>query len=186
MTTDASLTGWSGKAECGSWVFPWTTEHISLLELRAINLSLRHLSPLLQVKHVLVRTDLLYQPSTRRHQVIALPSGNQETSFSGLPKTHLSRGSRSLFLHLIWARFGSVHTNLFASAETTPCKMWFSLNCQGGPLRLDALSHVWPRGLLYTFPPLPLIPHAIKWLDLGHCRILILCFLQSLLDKSTQ
>ncbi len=61
ITTDASLTGWGavweGRSVRGFWELPWTLEHINVLELRAVHLSLRALLPLLQNKHVLVRMD---------------------------------------------------------------------------------------------------------------------------------
>lgn len=43
-------------------------------------------------------------------------------------------------VHLIWAQFRRAHTDLFASAETTHCKIWFSLNGQGGLLGLVTLG----------------------------------------------
>ena len=43
----------------------------------------------------------------------------------------------------LWARFGVAQVDLFASRETTPCQMWFSLNYPCGPLGLDAPSHEW-------------------------------------------
>ena len=57
---DASVTGWGGtcleRAIGGGW--PLTeTRHINLLELRAVVLVLKHFKPLLQGKHVLVRSD---------------------------------------------------------------------------------------------------------------------------------
>ena len=39
------------------WQPPWDTEHINVLELRAIYLALRALLPFIQAKHVLGRTD---------------------------------------------------------------------------------------------------------------------------------
>lgn len=42
-------------------------------------------------------------------------------------------------------------------------------------LGVDALpSHEWPEGLLYAFPPLPLIPHVLKRVEMGHQRILLI------------
>ncbi len=61
ITTDASLMRWGavweGRCVRGFWKPPWTLEHINVLELRAVYLSLRAFLPSLQNKHVLVRTD---------------------------------------------------------------------------------------------------------------------------------
>ena len=40
------------------------------------------------------------------------------------------------------------------------------------PLGLDALSHEWPEGLLYGFPPLPLIPHVLNRVAQGRYKVL--------------
>ncbi|XP_052449323.1 uncharacterized protein LOC128011199 [Carassius gibelio] len=207
VTTDASLKGWGavwqGRSVRGSWMFPWTMEHINVLELRAIYLSLRHLIPFLQDRHVLVRTDnmsavyyinhqggtrslrclqetrrLLFwaHPRLASLRAIYIP-GKVNRAADLLSRTGPLPGEWRLHpevVHLIWTRFGRAHTDLFASAETTHCKMWFSLSGQGGPLGLDALSHEWPGGLLYAFPPLPLIPHVLKRVDLGCYKILLI------------
>ena len=61
VSTDASRTGWGavweGRTVKGLWQTPWDTEHINVLELCAVYLALRALLPLIQGKHVLVRTD---------------------------------------------------------------------------------------------------------------------------------
>ena len=62
----------------------------------------------------------------------------------------------------LWARFGVAQVDLFASRETTHCQMWFSLSYPCGPLGLDALSHEWPGGIFYAFPPIPLIPLVLE------------------------
>ncbi|MGH0161806.1 UNVERIFIED_CONTAM: hypothetical protein FKN15_068749 [Acipenser sinensis] len=62
----------------------------------------------------------------------------------------------------IWERFGKVQVDLFASADTTRCPLWYSLHCLGGPLGIDALAHELPSTLLYTLPPIPLLPALLK------------------------
>ena len=68
---------------------------------------------------------------------------------------------------LLWAQFGMACADLFTSAETTHCRMWFFLMGRGGPLGLDALSHEWLDGLLYAFPPLPLISQVLHRVTMG-------------------
>ena len=49
--------------------------------------------------------------------------------------------------------------DLFASRENTKCPLWFGVRMeQGHSLGMDALAHSpWPPGLLYAFPPIPLL-----------------------------
>lgn len=47
-----------GRSIRGLWESPWTLEHINVLELRAVYLSLRAFLLLLQNKHVLIRMDM--------------------------------------------------------------------------------------------------------------------------------
>ncbi|KAI2665918.1 Transposon Ty3-G Gag-Pol polyprotein [Labeo rohita] len=60
-TTDASKTGWgavcNGQAASGVWTGPQLHWHINCLELLAVLLALRRFRPLIQGKHVLVRSD---------------------------------------------------------------------------------------------------------------------------------
>lgn len=57
----------------------------------------------------------------------------------------------------IWDRFGRAEVDLFASAENSHCLLFFSITDKSAQLGVDALSHVWPRTLLYAFPPVDLI-----------------------------
>ncbi len=75
-------------------------------------------------------------------------------------------GGCSSSVVLIWR----VWTNLFASAETTRCESWFSLMPQPAPTN----AQEWPKGLLYAFPPLPLIPHVFHRITTGHYNTLLI------------
>ena len=59
--TDASLAGWGavhkGQGINGPWRGRWGSQHINLLELRAVCLALKHFLPRLKGQHVIVRTD---------------------------------------------------------------------------------------------------------------------------------
>ncbi|KAL0153588.1 hypothetical protein M9458_051068 [Cirrhinus mrigala] len=61
VTTDASKTGWgavcNGQAASGVWLCPRLLWHINCLELLTVLLALRRFRPLIQGKHVLVRSD---------------------------------------------------------------------------------------------------------------------------------
>ena len=47
-------------------------------------------------------------------------------------------------------------------------------NGRGGSLGLDALSHKWPEGLLYAFPPLQLIPQVLHRVTVGRYKVLLI------------
>ena len=80
VSTDASLTGWGavheGVGVSGRWHGPWLTQHINLLELRAIYLALLHFRSVLRNRHVLVRTDSMVAAATPCQQAggLGLPS----------------------------------------------------------------------------------------------------------------
>ncbi|KAK5900921.1 hypothetical protein CgunFtcFv8_025841 [Champsocephalus gunnari] len=63
----------------------------------------------------------------------------------------------------VWSRFGRAEVDLFAAHGNAQCELWFSLSArEHPPLGVDAFAHrPWPRGLLYAFPPVPLIPRFL-------------------------
>ena len=187
---------WEHRMVRGVWEPPWGEEHINVLELRAVFLALKALLPSIQGRHVLVRTDssatvfhVNHQGGTRslrclqgaqtllfwaaQHlaslRAVYIPGvANQAADL--LSRTGPLPGEWRLHpevVALLWAQFGMACADLFASAETTHCRMWFSLMGRGGPLGLDALSHEWPDGLLYAFPPLPLISQVLHRVTMG-------------------
>ena len=58
----------------------------------------------------------------------------------------------------VWRRFGRASVDLFASRENTKCPLWFGVHERAQSLGVDAMAHSpWPPGLLYAFPPIPLL-----------------------------
>ena len=59
----------------------------------------------------------------------------------------------------IWSKFGRASVDFFASRENTQCPLRFGVaDEQAQSLGVDAFAHrPWPPGLLYTFPPIPLL-----------------------------
>ena len=67
----------------------------------------------------------------------------------------------------LWEAFGEAEVDLFASAETSHCGRWFSLED-------DALAQQWPVGrLLYAFPPFSLLPALIRRIELGNHEVVV-------------
>ena len=73
---------------------------------------------------------------------------------------------------MIWSRFGSPVADLFAAEENTKCPLFFAARGRS-TLGNDALSGVWPRGLLYAFPPLTLIPPLLAKIRATGARMLL-------------
>ncbi len=92
ITTDASMRGWgvmlNGTWVRGHWEPPWTSQHINVLESRAIHLALGNSLPNLADRHILVRTD----------NVVAAPYMNRK---GGLTSLLLCKVSHNL---LTWAQ----------------------------------------------------------------------------------
>ncbi|KAI2663536.1 Serine--tRNA ligase [Labeo rohita] len=136
----------------GSWTGPRLQWIINCLELLTVILALRRLRPLIQGKHVLVRTDNTATAACINRQ-------------GGLRSRHMSQLARHLLLWSHGAPGVTGHLNrwtidLFASHESTHCTLWYSLT--EAPLGTDALAHSWPRGpRKYAFPPVSLIAQTL-------------------------
>ncbi|KAJ8015947.1 hypothetical protein DPEC_G00001990 [Dallia pectoralis] len=76
---------------------------------------------------------------------------------------------------LIWERFGEARADLFAARENAQCRLWFSLRAQDGPpLGTDAFAHhSWPKGLLYTFPPLSCLARLLARVKADHLTAIV-------------
>lgn len=207
VTTDASSTGWGAvwqhRAVQGRWCRRDRTQHINVLELRAVHLALRHFLPHLEGRNVLIRSDntstvyhINHQGGTRSARLLKVSRDLLEWAAPRLSSLRavylpgecnqvadaLSRqapapGEWSLHhdvVRRIWDMFGQAGVDLFASRESAHCPQWFSLSGASGALGQDALAHPWPRVLLYAFPPLPLIfPTLQRVLREGHRLLLV-------------
>ena len=73
----------------------------------------------------------------------------------------------------IFLRYGSPTVDLFASKKNAKCPRFFSLT-DADALGMDALTHAWPRELLYAFPPLHLISPLLEKVRCeGHSVLLV-------------
>lgn len=206
VTTDASLTGWGAtwnrRGICGHWTPIQATEHINLLELRAVFLALKYFMPVLAGRHVLVRSDntstvfhLNHQGGTRSrrslrltHEILTwcqprlaslraahIPGVCNQTA-DALSRDQVHPGEWRLHpdvVQEIWLRFGRAEVDLFASERTTHCRLWFTRTEVSSPLGQDALSHEWPDCLLYAFPPIPLLWETLHRISLCKHRVLL-------------
>ena len=194
---------WDHRSLRGSWSPRESLLHMNTLELRAVHLALRGFLPALEGSHILVRTDntsavyhINHQGGVRSQQSLREAQRLLQWAFprfATLRAMHLpgvenqvadllSRGrpppgewrlNPSVVLE-VWERFGRAEVDLFASEASTHCPQWFSLSEPSSPLGQDALAHPWPRGLLYAFPPLPLLTLTLHRIATdGHTVLLV-------------
>ncbi|XP_068583377.1 LOW QUALITY PROTEIN: uncharacterized protein [Cebidichthys violaceus] len=194
---------WQNRTARGQWSAQDRMEHVNVLELRAVHLALKHFLPSLRGKHVLVRSDntsavfhINHQGGTRSLELLRVSRAlltwaaprltslramylpgerNQVADF--LSRHKPPAGEWRLHpdvVQNIWGLFGRAEVDLFASETSTHCPHWFSLTERTSPLGQDALAHTWPEGLLYAFPPFPLIlPTLLRVLHQGHRLLLV-------------
>lgn len=194
---------WQHRTAQGCWAVKDGSDHINVLELRAVHLALRRFLPYLRGRHVLIRSDntstvyhINHQGGTRSLRLLKV---SQDLLTWAAPRLctlravylpgednqiadYLSRQKPppgEWYLHpevvqRIWSLFGQAEVDLFASEGSTHCPLWFSLTGGLGSLAQDALAHPWPQVLLYAFPPLPLIcPTLQRVYQEGHKLLLV-------------
>ncbi|KAI2646019.1 ORF V: Enzymatic polyprotein [Labeo rohita] len=179
----------NGQTASGSWSGPRLQWHINCLELLAVLLALRRFLPVLRDKHVLIRTDnvptvayinrqgglhsrrmsqlarhllLWSQTRLRSLRAIYIP-GELNRAADALSRQLTRPGEWRLHpqvVQLIWSRFGEAQVDLFASPESSHCRLFYALS--EAPLGRDALAHSWPWGLIkYAFPPVSLLAQTL-------------------------
>ena len=178
-----------GRTARGVWDSELRLSHINYLELLAVFLALQEFEQFLTGHHVLIRSDntttvsyINRQGGLRSARLCALAHRLLvwcDSRLLSLTACHvpgrlnvgadlLSRGPlrysewslNPRVADMVWARFGRPVADLFASEENNKLPLFFSLS-GSPPLGLDALAYRWPRGMLYAFPPLELIPHVL-------------------------
>lgn len=196
ITTDASLLGWEaiwrdkpvqGKRSKSESCLP-----INVLELRAVRLALLHFSEELKDSHVLVRTDNVPTKAHLNKQggvEIGGPlqlfrwveshirsiraehvKGVDNVQVDWLSRKTMDPGEWALKRELfqcIAARFGHLSVDLFAPTLNHQVPKFYTRYHH-----LQVTSQ-WPPGLLYAFPPIPLLPKVVRKLK-GHRASIIL------------
>ncbi|XP_064415363.1 mitochondrial import receptor subunit TOM5 homolog isoform X3 [Latimeria chalumnae] len=188
----------------GLWCEEESRLHINLLELRAVHFALAHLLHKVRGSVVLLRTDnttvVCYVNRQGGHQVTCAllgggalmglgpdaPSRSVSIALGGqrqCPGGHLEQGSlqspqivfepENLGRHLCMLG-GVLDVDLLVSAANAVVPRFWSRWNEPEASDLDTLSNRWPAGLLYVFPPIPLIPRVIwKFRNEGRRMILI-------------
>ena len=191
-----------GRSARGVWNAQLKTAHINYLELMAVFLALQRFEHLISGHHVLVRTDntttMCYvnkQGGLRSPRLHALARELTlwcHTRLASIRAVHvpgvlnrgadlLSRGGprytdwslNPVVARQLWDRYGLPQADLFASEENAKLPLFFA-DREPAPLGVDALAYSWPRGLLYAFPPLGLIPHTLHRVRTQGLRMLLI------------
>ncbi|XP_060547645.1 uncharacterized protein LOC117658602 [Pantherophis guttatus] len=186
----------------GDLVSPRTTTQHQLIRAPGGAPSVDNFTSLIRNKHVLILTDnmttkahLNRQGGMRSKELMAetdllmswakqhLHSIKAEhiSGKSNLQADYLSRDrldplewrlSPQLFQEIA-NRFGMPVVDLFATSQNTHLPRYFTRFPSPGAEGHDALRAQWPEGLLYAFPPIPVIPGVIRKLLLEHTDLLL-------------
>nr|XP_056702553.1 UPF0606 protein KIAA1549 homolog [Euleptes europaea] len=175
----------------GRWSPAEKKLHINLLEMRAVRLALLKFSSVLQGHHVLVRTDntttkahINKQGGTRSSslhlEAIAIFSwaqihlksiraeqikGALNIQADWLSRQTVDEGEWSLdhdAFQLIISKFGIPQVDLFASDTNAKLPRFYTRYVHQSAEGTDALTSPWPKGLMYAFPSLPIIPKVLR------------------------
>ena len=207
LYTDASMTGWGayldGHARSGEWSGLQLSEHINVLEMRAVLLALQSLRKLLQAKVICVATDnstvvayLEKQGGTRSHvlcalaiRVLLLCQEMQLTiQVKHLPgrlnvlADTLSRRRQPVLTE--WQLNPSIfegicqvwdrpHIDLFATALNYQLPTYVSPVPDPQAWAVDALSLDWNGMSAYAFPPFNLVGRILQKFREHSCSLLL-------------
>ena len=190
-----------GKTARGTWNAEYGTRHINFLELTAVLLALKRFKPFVMGCHVLVRTDNITTMAYINRQgglaSLALDALAVELTLwcdrhlrsirAQHLAGHLNLGadllSRGRYYYGDWSlhpgvarqifhRYGTPVVDLFAIKKNAKCPLFYAL-ADADALGGDAVAQVWPRELLYAFPPLHLIPPLLEKVRLESHTVLL-------------
>ena len=206
--TDASHEGWGahldGHHASGTWWTESLSTHINTLEMKAVELALKSLLPVLPRGHVRVRSDNATVIAYINHQ-----GGTVSNSLSTLTESILtwadSKGVTLSAVHVkgksnvladllsrpdtilqtewtlvhqaltpVWERFGKPWVDLFATTYSARLPNYVSPVPDPQAWGVDALSIQW-RGLdAYAFPPFTLIHRVLRKWEQEQPRLILI------------
>ena len=207
LTTDASNLGWGGHIDdmktSGLWETAVESEHINMLELRAVFRSLTFFRTLVRNKTVLVQSDnttvvayINHQGGTRSFSLCRLTldlfkwlamnnttlvasylPGVQNAIADGLSRGKVSPTEWALHKGIVKQLFHSLgrpHIDLFASAENAVLPTFCTRLPHPQAWGTDALSLSWAGMFAYAYPPLSLLNRVLEKVGRDPCRILLI------------
>ncbi|XP_075201274.1 uncharacterized protein LOC142303624 [Anomaloglossus baeobatrachus] len=187
----------------GRWPPEVSNQSSNFRELQAVWQALKVAPPLFRGRHVRVLSDNVTTVAFLRHQggschpplqALALQIFQwAERSVLSISAVHL-RGSDnhladfmsrrmidpsdwelkdSVFQDLV-RRWGKPQVDLFASRTNAKLEVFFSLNPRDVPAAIDAMAQPWSMGLVYAFPPLPLLPRVLRKIQPDGVHVIII------------
>ncbi|XP_048775499.2 uncharacterized protein LOC125680102 [Ostrea edulis] len=208
LFTDASLTGWGatleGREASGIWSGLQLTEHINLLEMRAVLLALKHFSQFVQGQSLMIATDnttvvayLQNQGGTHSQSLYLLckeillfcRSLGIRLSVRHVPgNLNLVTDALSRSLHPVnteWELHPAVfqeiclkwdrpHIDLFATHLNCKLPTFVSPIPDNKALAVDAMSFDWKGMFSYMFPPFRLLPKILHKIRVEICKTILI------------
>ncbi|XP_056022147.1 uncharacterized protein LOC130055024 [Ostrea edulis] len=208
LFTDASLTGWGatleGREASGIWSGLQLTEHINLLEMRAVLLALKHFSQFVQGQSLMIATDnttvvayLQNQGGTHSQSLYLLckeillfcRSLGIRLSVRHVPgNLNLVADALSRSLHPVnteWELHPAVfqeiclkwdrpHIDLFATHLNCKLPTFVSPIPDNKALAVDAMSFDWKGMFSYMFPPFRLLPKILHKIRVEICKTILI------------
>lgn len=205
LTTDASLEGWGANsnrtATGGRWIKAEADDHINVLELKAILLSLKSL---IKGKNKTIRvltdntTALAYVKNmggtksvrcnevskhiwdwAERHNLwleIAHIPGKQNYLADGMSrkfKDHLEWSLSQDIFNSICTQWGKPDIDLFASRTNNKLERYVSWKPEPESWKIDAFSFTWSNHFFYVFPPFSLVGRVARKLKQDKSRAIL-------------
>ncbi|XP_070607583.1 uncharacterized protein [Erythrolamprus reginae] len=192
-----------GMIAQGTWSPEEASKPINWLELRAVSLALKQFIPRIPNRHVLILTDniatkshICRQGGTRskalmrealklglwaeKHLQSLLAdhiSGSLNVQADWLSRATIDPGEWNLhqdLFHQISLKFGLPVLDLFATEANAHLPRFFSRFPSPGAEAINALRSPWPPGLLYAFPPIPILPDVIHKVLSERARVILI------------
>lgn len=202
LPTDASPSGWRAHVKRKFFQGSWKKDHIQSSNYRQYWKGPGQPCQQLKGHHVQILSDnmttIAYinrQGGTRSDSLMSLTYALfslAESFFLSLSALHIKGTdntaadylSRHVLRSTDWALnhqvfkditrlWGTPEIDLFATRSNRQVREFCSLDPQGGPMAIDALSIKWDWNLAYAFPPIPMIPKVLAKIREDQARVIL-------------
>ncbi|VDI12217.1 Hypothetical predicted protein [Mytilus galloprovincialis] len=208
LFTDASLMGWGayleGRTASGLWSGAQLEEHINLLEMRAVFLSLRQFQAVIQGQSLLVATDnstvvayLQNQGGTHSFSLYHLSKeilllchslniflsvrhvpGSQNLLADALSRSRVPVNTEweihPSVFQEIILRWDRPHIDLFATSLNHKLETYVSPIPDEKAWAVDAMTLSWKGMFSYMFPPFRLLPKILHKIQRDLCKTILI------------
>ena len=206
LFTDASNEGWGAHLNdlmvSGTWTLELANKHINFLELKAVDLALRHFQQQIAGRVIALMTDnttvtavIRNQGSTKspeldalarevilwtdRHNIIVMPrhvAGKLNVVADSLSRRGHTPTEWTLdasSVDSMWSVWGRPFVDMFATSRNAKLPTFVSPIPEETAWKVDALSFPWTGLFLYAFPPIILVKQVLQRVRLFDCRVIL-------------